>query len=40
MTISADMLATIVSIALLITIIAPVALVLFWIMDWRNGKLW
>lgn len=40
MTISADMLQVIVSVALLITIIAPVALLLFWIKDWRNGKLW
>jgi hypothetical protein len=40
MTVSASFLATIVSVALLITIIAPVALVLFWIKDWRNGKLW
>ncbi|MGD8741971.1 MAG: hypothetical protein PVH46_00980 [Granulosicoccaceae bacterium] len=40
MTISADLLATIVSVALLITIIAPVTLVLLWIKDWKNGKLW
>ena len=40
MTISATLLAVIVSVALLITIIAPVALVVFWIRDWRNGKLW
>lgn len=40
MNISADFLAVVVSLALFITIIAPVALILFWIRDWRNGKLW
>ena len=40
MTISADFLTAIVSIALLITIIAPVALLVIWIKDWRGGKLW
>jgi hypothetical protein len=40
MTISADFLAVVITVALLITIIAPVALFLVWIRDWRNGKLW
>lgn len=40
MTASSGFLATIVTIALVITIIAPFALALFWIKDWRNKKLW
>lgn len=40
MTISADILAMVISIALLITIIAPVVLMIIWIKDWRNGRLW
>jgi len=40
MTISANFLAVIVYIALLITIIAPVALLAIWIKDWKHGKLW
>lgn len=40
MTISAELLGVIIYIALLITIVAPVALLAIWITDWKNGKLW
>lgn len=40
MTISAELLAIIISFALLITIFSPVVLVLLWIKDWRDRKLW
>lgn len=40
MTLSSDFLATVVTIALCITAIAPVVLALIWIKDWKDEKLW
>lgn len=40
MSISATFFALVVILALVITLIAPVALMLFWIKDWRNNELW
>lgn len=40
MIISANTMALIVTIALAITIIAPIALLIIWIKDWKGGKLW
>lgn len=40
MTLSSEFLATVVSIALCITTVAPVVLTLIWIRDWKDGKLW
>ena len=40
MIISSGALGIIVSVALLITIVAPIALILIWIKDWKSGKLW
>lgn len=40
MTISAGALALIVSVALAVTIVAPIILVVLWIKDARKGELW
>ena len=40
MTISAGMLAFVVSGALVVTIVAPIVLVVLWIKDVRKGELW
>jgi len=40
MTISAGMLAFVVSVALVVTIVAPIVLVVLWIKDVRKGELW
>ena len=40
MIISAGLLTFIVSLALLVTIIAPIVLLVLWIKDWRKDQLW
>ena len=40
MTISATALAWLVGTATLITVLAPVVLVIFWIRDYAKGQLW
>jgi hypothetical protein len=40
MTISAGALALVVSVALALTIVAPIVLVVLWIKDARKGELW
>ena len=40
MTISATALAWLVGTATLITVLAPVVLVIFWIRDYMKGQLW
>ena len=40
MTISSTVLAVLVTIALIITTIAPIVLLTLFVRDWRRGKLW
>ncbi len=40
MTISVTALATLVSTATVVTMLAPFVLIVFWIRDWRKGQLW
>lgn len=40
MTISVTALAWLVGTATLITLLAPVLLMIFWIRDWSKGRLW
>lgn len=40
MTVSAGFLAVMVSIALGVTVVAPVVLLVLWLRDWRAGRLW
>lgn len=40
MTISATLLGIIVTIALIISAIAPICLLILFVRDWRRGKLW
>jgi hypothetical protein len=40
MTISAATLSLLVGTAMLITALAPVVLMIFWIRDWLKGQLW
>ena len=40
MTISVTALAWLVGTATLITLLAPVFLMIFWIRDWSKGRLW
>ena len=40
MIVSSGFLGGMVSIALAITIIAPIVLIIFWIKDWIKGQLW
>lgn len=40
MTISASFLELVVTLALVITIISPLALAYLWIKDWKGKKLW
>ena len=40
MTVSAGFLATIVSIALAITLVATIGIVILWFRDWKRKKLW
>ncbi len=40
MTISVTALAWLVGTATLITLLAPVLLMIFWIRDWSKGQLW
>jgi hypothetical protein len=40
MTISAAALAWLVSIATLVTVLAPIVLIIFWIRDLAKGRLW
>jgi len=37
---SANLLSFMVIGALVVTTAAPILLVVFWILDWKNGKLW
>lgn len=40
MIVSSGFLGTMVSIALVVTIIAPLVLLILWIKDWMKGQLW
>lgn len=40
MIVSAGFLGILVSIALAVTIIAPIILIVLWINDWKKGQLW
>ncbi|MGD8526721.1 MAG: hypothetical protein PVJ63_10760 [Thioalkalispiraceae bacterium] len=40
MIVSSSALAFMVSIALSITIVAPVVLLILWVKDWKKGQLW
>ena len=40
MTISVTALGVLVSTATLITVLAPIVLMIFWIKDWLKGQLW
>ena len=40
MTLSVTALAWLVGTATLVTLLAPVILVIFWIRDWSKGRLW
>lgn len=40
MSVSVGFLTIMVSVALGVTLVAPIALMLLWLRDWRKGKLW
>jgi hypothetical protein len=40
MIVSSGFLGIMVSIALAVTIIAPIILIILWIKDWKEGQLW
>lgn len=40
MNVSVGFLTGMVSIALAVTLLAPVVLLLLWVRDWRKGRLW
>ena len=40
MMISVNFLATLVSIALAVTLVSPFILLILWFRDWRKGRLW
>lgn len=40
MIVSAGFLSVVVTLALLVTIAAPIVLIVLWIKDWRKGQLW
>lgn len=40
MIVSSGFLAIMISIALAVTIIAPIVLIILWIKDWKEGQLW
>lgn len=40
MTVSVSFLSVMVSIALAVTVVAPIALLILWINDWKKGQLW
>jgi hypothetical protein len=40
MIVSTTFLTIMVGIALFITVLAPIALLVFWIKDWKDKKLW
>jgi hypothetical protein len=40
MIVSSGFLSTMVTIALSVTIIAPIVLIILWIKDWKKGQLW
>lgn len=40
MTVSAGFLSGMVGIALAVTLLAPLVLLVLWLRDWRNGRLW
>ncbi|MGW8309977.1 MAG: hypothetical protein ACWGNB_02830 [Thiogranum sp.] len=40
MTISVDALALLVSAATLVTVLAPLVLIILWLSDWIKGRLW
>jgi uncharacterized protein (DUF2062 family) len=40
MIVSSGFLSVMVSIALAVTIIAPILLIVLWISDWKKGQLW
>lgn len=40
MTVSVGFLTIMVSVALGVTVVAPIVLMLLWLRDWRKGRLW
>lgn len=40
MIVSSGFLAVMISIALVVTIIAPIILIILWFKDWKEGQLW
>ena len=40
MIVSSGFLSVMVTIALTVTIIAPIVLIILWIKDWKKGQLW
>ena len=40
MIVSAGFLGVMITLALVVTMIAPVILIVLWIKDWKEGKLW
>lgn len=40
MTVSVVFLTAMVSVALGVTLVAPIVLLLLWLRDWRKGRLW
>ena len=40
MTVSVGFFSLMVTIALGVTLVAPVVLLMMWLRDWRNGRLW
>ncbi|MEJ2143350.1 MAG: hypothetical protein P8Y24_13565 [Gammaproteobacteria bacterium] len=37
---SSGFISVMVSIALMVTIIAPIVLIILWLKDWKKGQLW
>ena len=40
MIVSSGFLSVMVMLALLITVVAPIVLIILWFMDWKKGQLW